>query len=119
MAEMISIKTVSAKWNITETRITRMCRDGRIPGAKKEGRVWLIPADAEKPADKRIRSGAYMMSARQNDLPLPVGISDYRVASSEYYYVDKTMMIKDFIDERPMVSLFTDGLSFHAPPPLR
>ena len=107
MAEMISIKTVSAKWNITETRITRMCRDGRIPGAKKEGRVWLIPADAEKPADKRIKSGAYMMSARQTDLPLPVGISDYRVASSEYYYVDKTMMIKDFIDERPMVSLFT------------
>lgn len=107
MAEMISIKTASAKWNITETRITRMCRDGRIPGAKKEGRVWLIPADAEKPADKRIKSGAYMMSARQTDLPLPVGISDYRVASSEYYYVDKTMMIKDFIDERPMVSLFT------------
>lgn len=34
-------------------------------------------------------------------------ISDYRLASSEYYYIDKTMMIKDFIDERPMVSLFT------------
>ena len=26
---------------------------------------------------------------------------------SEYYYVDKTMLIKDFIDERPMVTLFT------------
>lgn len=40
-------------------------------------------------------------------LPLPIGISDYCLASSEYYYIDKTMMIKDFIDERPMVSLFT------------
>lgn len=40
-------------------------------------------------------------------LPLPVGISDYRLASSEYYYIDKTMMIKDFLDTRPMVSLFT------------
>lgn len=40
-------------------------------------------------------------------MPLPVVISDYRLASSEYYYVDKTMMIKDFLDERPMVSLFT------------
>ena len=39
--------------------------------------------------------------------PLPVGISDYRLASTEYYYIDKTMMIKDFIDERPMVSLYT------------
>lgn len=40
-------------------------------------------------------------------LPLPIGVSDYRLACSEYYYVDKTMMIRDFIDERPMVSLFT------------
>lgn len=44
---------------------------------------------------------------RELNLPLPVGISDYRLASSEYYYVDKTMMIKEFLDERPMVSLFT------------
>lgn len=44
---------------------------------------------------------------RPSNLPLPVGVSDYRLASSEYYYIDKTMMIKDFIDERPMVSLFT------------
>lgn len=40
-------------------------------------------------------------------LPLPVGISDYRRASQEYYYVDKTMMIRDLLNERPMVSLFT------------
>lgn len=40
-------------------------------------------------------------------LPLPIGISDYRKASSEYYYVDKTLLIRDFIDERPQVSLFT------------
>ena len=39
-------------------------------------------------------------------LPLPIGISNYRVASSSYYYVDKTMMIKEFLDERPQVSLF-------------
>ena len=40
-------------------------------------------------------------------LPLPIGITDYRVASSEYYYVDKTLLIKDILDERAHVSLFT------------
>ncbi len=40
-------------------------------------------------------------------LPLPIGISDYRLASTEYYYVDKTLMIRDFLDQRPMVSLYT------------
>ena len=45
-------------------------------------------------------------------LPLPIGISDYRKASSDYYYVDKTLLIRDFIDERPLVSLFTRPSGF-------
>ena len=43
----------------------------------------------------------------EQKLPLPIGVSNYCLAASEYYYIDKTMMIKDFIDERPMVTLFT------------
>lgn len=38
---------------------------------------------------------------------LPIGISDYVRAQSEYYYVDKTLMIKEFLDKKPLVSLFT------------
>ena len=39
--------------------------------------------------------------------PLPIGISDFKMAVEEYYYVDKTLLICDFLDNRPMVSLFT------------
>ena len=67
----------------------------------------MIPANAEKPVDQRIKSGNYVKTAKPTNLPLPIGISDYRLASSSYYYIDKTMMIKDFLDERPLVSLFT------------
>lgn len=45
-------------------------------------------------------------------LPLPKGITDYRKISSEYYYVDKTLLIRDFIDKRPLVSLFTRPSGF-------
>jgi hypothetical protein len=38
---------------------------------------------------------------------LPIGISDYVRAQSEYYYVDKTLMIRDFLDYKPLVTLFT------------
>ena len=48
-----------------------------------------------------------MKNQRSSCLPLPIGVSDFRLAQAEYYYVDKTMLIKDFIDERPMVTLFT------------
>ena len=74
--------------------------------------VSEIPADALKPADKRIRSGYYRKNQRSSCLPLPIGVSDFRLAQAEYYYVDKTMLIKDFIDERPMVTLFTRPCRF-------
>lgn len=44
---------------------------------------------------------------RKDRKPLPIGISDYIRAQSEYYYVDKTMMIREFLDQKPLVSLFT------------
>ena len=44
--------------------------------------------------------------------PFPVGISDFKSASCDYYYVDKTLLIRDFLDRRPQVSLFTRPLHF-------
>ena len=107
MSEMISVKAAAERWNITERRVSMLCKDGKITGAMKHGNRWMIPADTQKPADQRIKTGAYRKTERAPKLPLPIGVSNYCLASSEYYYIDKTMMIKDFIDERPMVSLFT------------
>ena len=107
MADVMTVKEAASLWNLTERRVTSLCKEGKIAGAKKQGRLWVIPVDSEKPVDNRVKSGAYKKVVRPSKLPLPIGISDYRLASSEYYYIDKTMMIKDFIDERPMVSLFT------------
>ena len=107
MIKMISVKEAARQWNITERRVAELCRSGRIEGTVRQGRSWQIPADASKPADKRIRSGSYRKNQRSSCLPLPIGVSDFRLAQAEYYYVDKTMLIKDFIDERPMVTLFT------------
>lgn len=105
--DFISVKDASLNWGLTERSVAGMCRSGKISGAYKEGKVWYIPADAVRPSDGRVKSGAFKTESRRRKLPLPVGITDYRTASSQYYYVDKTLMIRDFLDERPMVSLFT------------
>lgn len=108
MAIVISVKEAAMRWELAERTVRGLCIGGKIPGAIKSGRSWLIPAGAEKPVDNRIKTGAYVRAkSRPKHLPLPVGVSDYRLASTEYYYIDKTMMLKDFIDERPMVTLFT------------
>lgn len=107
MEHAMTVKETAEQWGITERRVSLLCSEGRIEGAYKAGRSWRIPLDAQKPADSRIKTGLYKKSKMSSGLSLPIGISDYRLASSEYYYVDKTMMIKEFLDERPMVSLFT------------
>lgn len=44
---------MSKKWGISARRIALLCEQGRIEGVVKKGKTWLIPEDAEKPADKR------------------------------------------------------------------
>lgn len=107
MAEMITIRDAAERWNLTERRVSALCKEGKITGAKKQGKCWQIPADSPRPTDGRIRTGAYRKAEHALKLPLPIGVSNYCLASSEYYYIDKTLMIRDFIDERPMVTLFT------------
>lgn len=101
----MTIREAAALWDITERRVSELCKAGRIPGAIKQGRQWIIPNDTDKPLDSRRRSSESALPRVRK--PLPIGVSDYREACTGYYYVDKTMLIKEFLDERPKVSLFT------------
>ena len=103
----MTIKEAAALWGITERRVNELCKTGRIPGAYKNGRQWLIPDNAKKPADQRSKNIAASQVSQTARRPLPIGVSDFRDACSNYYYVDKTMLIRDFLDERAKVSLFT------------
>lgn len=95
--EYLSVKETALKRGISVRRVQQMCRNGEISDAIKQGRSWLIPESGE---NKRERSC-------KKRKPLPIGIADFKTAVEEYYYVDKTLLIRDFLDNRPMVSLFT------------
>ena len=105
MEKTMTARQAAKLWGISERRAAILCKEGRIPGAFKGGKEWNIPAYAKKPADGR--TAACRRANNSNTLPLPVGVSDYKEAVSNYYYVDKTLMIRDFLDEIPKVSLFT------------
>ena len=95
-------------WNVSVRAVSSLCKSGKIPGAVKNGKIWLIPDNTQKPADGRVSTGEYSKKGMNIDKkPLPIGISDYVRAQSDYYYVDKTMLIKEFLDQKPLVSLFT------------
>lgn len=105
---MKDCKQIAAEWGLSERTVSALCKSGKINGVRKSGRFWQIPDDAKKPSDGRVSSGKYVKkSGEKEKKPLPIGISDYIRAQADYYYVDKTMLIKEFFDKKPLVSLFT------------
>ncbi len=93
--EYLSCSDAAKAMGFSVRRIQQMCKNGELPGAIKEGRKWLIP-------DETIH-----MNHFAKNKSLPIGVSDFKLATTGYYYVDKTLMIRDFLDKKPMVSLFT------------
>ena len=89
--DYISCESAAKKIGVSTRRIQQMCKQKEIVGAIKEGRNWLIPDNA-------------IISPKK---PLPIGVSDFKSATTNYYYVDKTLLIRDFLNAIPMVSLFT------------
>ena len=89
--DYISCESAAKKMGVSAPRIQQMCKQKEIVGAIKDGRNWLIPDNA-------------ILSPKK---PLPIGVSDFKSATTNYYYVDKTLLIRDFLNAIPMVSLFT------------
>lgn len=54
--EYLPIQEFSDKWNISKRRIQILCKEGRIHGAEMIGNMWLIPSDADRPVDARLKS---------------------------------------------------------------
>ena len=53
--EYLTTVEMSEKWNISARRTGILCAEGRIEGAIKKGKTWLIPAETKKPADARFK----------------------------------------------------------------
>ena len=51
--EFMTANQAAKLWHISQRTVQILCVEGRIPGVFKLGEVWVIPADVEKPIDKR------------------------------------------------------------------
>ena len=60
--EFMTVKQAAEKWRLSERRLQTICNEGKITGVVKFGKAWAIPMDAERPVDKRIKSGRYVKS---------------------------------------------------------
>ena len=51
----LSVKEISEKWGINERRVRALLQDKRIEGAVYENHRYLIPENAPKPLDRRVK----------------------------------------------------------------
>lgn len=66
--DYISIDEAAKKWGLSKRFVQLLCSNGRIEGATRLGRAWMIPHDAKKPIDGRTKAAR---SKRDGDMPLP------------------------------------------------
>lgn len=76
--EYLSVREAADRLGISPRRVQQLCRSSMIPGVVRKGRRWLIPATVSS-----IREEAVLQGCRKN---LPIGISDFRNAVTNYYY---------------------------------
>ena len=64
--ELMSTVDKAKEWGCSARRIQILCNEGRIDGAVKIGHSWVIPAEAKKPNDERIKTGKYRKIKENN-----------------------------------------------------
>lgn len=64
----LSTTQAAELWGLSARRVALLCEQGRIEGVQKSGSRWIIPENAKKPDDARIKSGKYIKSQKE-DIP--------------------------------------------------
>lgn len=65
MFEYITAQEAAERWEISVRRVQRLCKENRIDGVKNINRIWLIPQNAKKPADARLKTNSNQNGVKQ------------------------------------------------------
>jgi len=70
--DYLKIEEVANEWGISQRRLQTLCAQGKIEGATRFGRVWMIPKNAKKPQDRRTKAAREAEAAQlRADMPMP------------------------------------------------
>ena len=54
--ELMTAKDAAELWGITPRRVQILCDDGKVSGAVRMGRTWIIPRSTPRPIDGRTKA---------------------------------------------------------------
>ena len=54
--DWVTPQEIGELWGIKPRRVQALCEQGRVNGAKRMSRFWLIPKNAPRPIDGRTKA---------------------------------------------------------------
>lgn len=103
MERYIDCKEAANILGVSIRRISGLCNEGKLEGAYRQGKSWKIP---ELSVLHMVKDGQ-KKTEKTDVLPCAVGNTSYKEITQHCYYVDKTLLIRDLIDDHSTVTLFT------------
>ena len=99
----ISTKEAAGIMGLSTRRVVGLCNAGKLEGALRKGRNWMVPEETvyDYIGIKKPEAG------NGEVLSCAVGNTSYMDVVKNSYYVDKTLLIRDLIDDQVPVILFT------------
>lgn len=62
--DYMKIQEAADRWGLSVRRVQDLCKMGKVPGAKRFGTNWMVPADALRPADGRSKKSDRLQEER-------------------------------------------------------
>ena len=70
--EYMNITETAEKWGISPRRLQTLCANGKIEGATRFGKVWMIPKSTQKPVDGRTKASKQNKGVSvETNMPMP------------------------------------------------
>ena len=67
--DYLNITEIAEKWGISPRRLQTLCANGKIEGATRFGKAWMIPKSTQKPIDGRTKQSK--ATSLDKDMPMP------------------------------------------------
>lgn len=70
--EYLNISETAEKWGISPRRLQTLCANGKVEGATRFGKAWMIPKTTEKPIDGRTKASRSSADPLlEKNMPMP------------------------------------------------
>ncbi|WP_273384069.1 hypothetical protein [Enorma phocaeensis] len=109
----ITASAAAERWGCSKDDVYAWCKNGSVAGARKEGRTWAIPQNAERPLDKKlIREILWQLLELKNGTAHRFDLSEWGVKQTDLARYLNPLVDGCYIEQTPSAHIGEGTLSY-------